>query len=185
MELSIRIRVLYQSIIFIVNDSHFTVFFTLCTHKIVCIDEVVARIIRRININHLDLAEIALLQEFQDFQIIALDIEILRGIPVAAVCFHRAQRFRDWPRRFRHCRLFADPCKFIALVAFHHIPAQKLLQNLEIDPALDLAILAPHLRNRRGEQSRNFVYVFRYHVRCFKFQLIHCILPPFYIHYCS
>ena len=173
MKLTIRVRVFYQSVIFIVDDAHFTVFFALCAHEVVGINEVVAGIIRRVNIDHLDLAEIALLQDFQDFQIIALNIEILRGVPVAAVGFHGAQRFRDRPRRFGHSRLFTNPCKFIALVAVHHIPAQKLLQNLKIDPALDLAILAPHLRNRRGEQGSDFVYVFCHHVRCFKSQLIH------------
>lgn len=164
-----------QPIIILIQHSYLLIFVLLAMLKIIPVNKILPSIIRRININHLDLAEIALLQDFQDFQIIALDIEVLRGIPVAAVCFYRAQRFGDRPRRFGHSRLFTNPCKFIALVAVHYIPAQKLLQNLKIDPAFDFPILAPHLRDCRGEQSRNFVYVFRYHVRCFKFHVIHVI----------
>ena len=97
MKASVGVGILEQAVFVLVVHSHLFIFFFLCAHEIVSIYEVVAGIIRRIDIDHFDLAEIALLQNFQDFQIVALDIEIFRGVPVAAVRFNRAQRFGDRP----------------------------------------------------------------------------------------
>ena len=132
-------------------------------------------VVRRVDIDHLDLAEIALLQELEDFQIIALDVEVFGGIPVTAVLLHRAQGLGDGPCRLCHGRFFAHPCEFIALVAVHHLPAQKLLQHLKIDAAPDLTVLAPHLGNGRGKQHRDLINIPRYHVRGFKFKLVHLL----------
>ncbi len=49
---------------------------------IVGVDEVIAGVIRRVDVNQLDLAEIRLLQKFQHFQIVALDDEIFSGVKV-------------------------------------------------------------------------------------------------------
>ena len=58
---SVAVIVLEQPILVLVIHPHLTVFFILRTHEIVCIDKIVARIIRRVNVNHFDLAQIALL----------------------------------------------------------------------------------------------------------------------------
>ena len=85
-----RISIFEQAVFIFVIHSHLFVFFFLRAHEIVSIYEIISCIIRGINIDHLDLAEVTFLQDFQDFQIIALDIEILRGVPVATVRFYRA-----------------------------------------------------------------------------------------------
>lgn len=44
--------------------------------KVVLIDKIIAGVVRRVNVDHLDLAQIGFLQELQHFQIVALDIEV-------------------------------------------------------------------------------------------------------------
>ena len=58
---SVAVIVLEQPILVLVIHPHLTVFFILRTHEIVCIDKIVARIIRRVNVNHFDFAQIAFL----------------------------------------------------------------------------------------------------------------------------
>lgn len=48
------------------------------------------RVIGRVDVYNLYFSEIALLQEFQDFKVVTLDIEVLRRVLVDAIFFHRA-----------------------------------------------------------------------------------------------
>ena len=48
--------------------------------EIVVVDKLVAGVIWRVNVDHLDLAEIVLTKDFQHIEIIALDIKIF-GVP--------------------------------------------------------------------------------------------------------
>ena len=52
--------------------------------KIVRINEVVAGVVGRIDIDHLHLPVVGSLQELQHLQIVALNVQILGGIPVYA-----------------------------------------------------------------------------------------------------
>ena len=51
---------------------------------VVGVDKIIAGIIRGINVDHLDLAEIRLLQELQHFQVVAFDDEILSCVKINA-----------------------------------------------------------------------------------------------------
>ena len=84
MKASVGVGVLEQAVIVLVIHSHLLVFFFLRAHEIVGIDEVVAGVVRRVDVDHLHLAEIALLQQLKDFQIVALDVEVFGGVPVLA-----------------------------------------------------------------------------------------------------
>jgi len=44
--------------------------------EIVVIDEVVACVIWRVNVNHLDPTEVCFAEDFEDIEIVALDIEV-------------------------------------------------------------------------------------------------------------
>ena len=52
--------------------------------EIVSIDKIVPRIVRRIDVDHFDLTVIGGLEEFQDFEVVAFDIQVLRGIEINA-----------------------------------------------------------------------------------------------------
>ena len=49
---------------------------------VVGIDEIVAGVVGRIDVDHLHLAVIRLLEEFEDFQVVALDEYIAGGVPI-------------------------------------------------------------------------------------------------------
>ena len=179
MKTTVGVGILEQAVFVLVVHSHLRVFFFLWAHEIVGIDEVVAGVVRRINIDHLDLAKIALLQELEDFQIIALDVEVFSGVPVLALRHAGAQRLADRLVGFHDCRLLADPCELVCLVAVHHVRREHLFQQLKVDrPFVHLLLrcavfLVQHLRDAVRKQSSNAVYVLRRHIRRFKFHVVH------------
>ena len=87
----------------------------------VAIDEIVSGIIRRIDVDHLHFSGIVALQKFEDFEIVTLDIEILRIEPalrsvLADALFHtRTQRLRSCRARRRHRLALPRPGKLVAL----------------------------------------------------------------------
>ena len=101
--------------------------------KVVLIDKIIAGVVRRVNVDHLNLAQICFLQELQHFQVIALDIKVLTvktaGCAIFAhtVSCHRTQRCRDG-RICRQHRLFlVRPCKLVTLFPTLHDGIGKLL----------------------------------------------------------
>ena len=143
--------------------------------KVILINKVIARIVRRVNVNHLDLAQIGFLQELQHFQIIALNIEVLAvktaGCTVLAhaVCHNRAQRCRNG-RICRQHRLFlVRPSKLIAFLPTFYDGIGKLLpQNVKINGVFYLAV-AFHLGNCIGEQLADQLNVALYTVKAVHF----------------
>ena len=103
--------------------------------KIVLVDEIFSRVVGRIDIYHFHLAMIALLQEFQDFEVVALDIEVLGRIPILALLLARAQRAGRGRLREAERLALAVPAEAVAFFLIVHIVAQQLTQDVEIDLA--------------------------------------------------
>ena len=103
--------------------------------KIVLVNEIFSRVVRWIDIYHFHLAMIALLQEFQDFEVVALDIEVLGRVPVLALLLARAQRTGRGRLRETERLALAVPAEAVALFLIVHIIAQQLAQDVEIDLA--------------------------------------------------
>ena len=141
--------------------------------EVVPVDEVVARVVRRVNVDQLDLAEIALLQKLKDFQIVSLDIEVFRAVPVHALLRAGAQRLADGLVGLHNGRLLAYPGKLICLVAVHHVARQHLPQQLKVDRLFQLSVLAPRLRHTIRKQRRDLLNIPLRHVRGLKFHVIH------------
>src|SRR5690606_28102768 len=59
---------------------------------IVWVYKIAACVVRRVNINRLDPSSITLLQKLQHLQVVALDHQVLGGVPVHAVFRARTQR---------------------------------------------------------------------------------------------
>ena len=199
MEASVCIGILEQAVFVLVEHAHLLVFLFLRPHKIIGIDEVVARVIRRVDINHLHLAEIAFLQEFEHFQIVALDVEVFGTVPVFAFFDAWAQRLADGLVGFHNRRLFANPRKFVCFVAVHHVGGKHLLEQFKIDGAfvylllLRAAFLVQLFRHAVREKGGDAVDVLGGQVGGFKFRFVHsgclrycCLqifpLPNAYIH---
>ena len=52
--------------------------------EIVVVDEFIAGVIRRVDVNHLHLVKVSFLKQFERIQIIARDKQVLRGIKIYA-----------------------------------------------------------------------------------------------------
>ena len=50
--------------------------------KVISIDEIVAGVVGRVDVDHLLLAVVGRLQQLQDLQVVALNVEVLGGVPV-------------------------------------------------------------------------------------------------------
>ena len=131
---TIRIRILDKAITQFIHISSKQVFLSLRTGKVIVIHKVIPRIIRRVDIYHLHLTEIRLLKQFQHFEVIALDIEVLRSVPIHAILLDRTERLVDRAQHFGASRLLAHPVELVGLRSiFHGIIAQQLAQDVKVN----------------------------------------------------
>ena len=136
-------------------------------------------------VDHLNLAEVGLLQELQHFQIVALDVEVIavktagRAVPADALRHHGAQRGRDGRVRRQHCLFLVRPSKLVTFfLALNHLDRDFLHQYILINSTNDLAVLIDYLGHSIGEHSRQCSEIFIGFVRRLHLQLIHEFLPP-------
>ena len=143
--------------------------------KIVLIDKIISCIVRRINVDHLDFAQIGFLQELQYFQIISLDVEVFtvktagRTVLAYTVGHHRAQRCCDGRICRQHCLFLVRPCKLVTLLPTLHDGIGKLLpQNIKINSVFYFAVTF-YLGNCIGEQLTNQLNVALHTVKAVHF----------------
>lgn len=82
MESSICCGIGSQPIAFFIHLIRSPQIFACVFGKVVLVDEVIARVIRWIDVDHLDLAQIRLLQQLQRIQVVAFDEQVLRRIEI-------------------------------------------------------------------------------------------------------
>ena len=177
-ETAVAVEVAAKAIALFVHIASRKILFFDGMGKIIVIHKVVTRIIRWVNINHLHFTHIALLQEFEHPKVIALDVEVLGGIPIHRVFGYGAQSVGDRCGSLTAGSLFARPCKLIHfLPILYSIVAQELAQRLKIHNVL--------------EGTRLFVFHFGkargcYLVECLKVELTticRCTFQSFRFHY--
>ena len=102
--------------------------------EVVGIDEIIPGVVRRVDINQLDLAGIALLQQLEHFQVVAFDHQVLGAVPVDTF-------LRAWPQRAGAggqgqlpCPALAVPVQAVLLVGIGHrgITDQRL-EHIDVD----------------------------------------------------
>ena len=131
---TIGVRILDKTITKLIHISSKQVFLSLRTGKIIMIHKVITRVIRRVDINHLHLAEIRFLQQFQHFEVVALNIEVLRSVPIHAILLDRTERLVDRAQHFGTSRLLAHPVELVGFGSiFHGIIAQQLAQDVKVN----------------------------------------------------
>ena len=147
--------------------------------KIILVDKVVASVVGRVDIDHLDLAQISLLQQLQDFQIVALDIKIFAvkaaggAVSAHAVRHDRAQRGRNGRVGRQHRLLLVRPGKLIPFLPALHDAVGKLLpQHIKVNGPLHLAV-PHHFGNSTRKQVANQFYIPRHAIKAVHFQLVH------------
>ena len=145
---------------------------------VVRVDEVVAGVVGRIDIDHLDLAQVGLLQELQDLKVVALDDEVLRRVEVDALLRTGAKR----PEARHLDRLetigLARPVHPIAFLAHVHCLAQSKFQPFNIN----FSTFCPDFR-KEPQQLLPFVFshVMRPQVKFFGFHRL-IVLAEIVVH---
>ena len=128
--------------------------------EVVVIDEVVASVVRRINVDELHLAGVGLLQNLQRVQVVALDIEVLGGVPILRLAQLGNHRLVDGAARLGLSLALAGPSELVTLaLAFGHI-TQKIAQRVEVNGACKLAVGVLYLGHHLREQLGNLLDVF-------------------------
>ena len=104
--------------------------------EVVFVDEVVPRVVRGIDVDHLDLAQIRLLEELQDFEVVPFDDQVAGLVLVDALASLRAERTEGGALRRFDCLGFAGPGEAVPLATRLYVFPERLLQALEIDLAV-------------------------------------------------
>ncbi|CCY06009.1 putative uncharacterized protein [Eggerthella sp. CAG:1427] len=109
--------------------------------ELVLVDKVVAGVIRRIDIDHLDLAVVAALQELQDLEVVTFDVDVV-GVEAAILAVSPAALLHAGAERggARSLRLangigLAGPSERVALLTLVHLITQLQTELVEIDAA--------------------------------------------------
>ena len=131
--------------------------------KVVGIDEVLAGVVRRVDVDELHLAGVALLEELEDFEVVALDHEVLRGVPVHALLRAGAQRAGGGREGELPGAALAVPVEAVFLLPLVHRAAEELLQHLEVDLPLG---------ERFGEERLELLDVLREDIGGFGFGIV-------------
>ena len=98
------------------------------------INKVITRIVRRININHLYLTQIRLLEKFKHFEVISLNIKVLGIVPVHTILLYGTQRFLNRLQNFCTSSLLANPVELVCLRSiFHCVVTKKLAKYVKIN----------------------------------------------------
>ena len=114
------------------------------------IHKIIPRIIRWVNINHLDLTHIRVLEQLQYFKIVSLNIKVLRFVPVHTLFGTRAQSLIDRCSRLLQGSTFTHPSKVIHFGSIlHGFVPKKLTKFVEINYTMYFSIIALCLREAR------------------------------------
>ena len=104
--------------------------------EVIGIDKIIAGVVGRVDIDHLHLAVVSRLQQLQDLQVVALDVEVPGGVPVHAFLRAGAQgaggTLLGQPQAFR----LALPLKLVLLKIVVDVLAAQRKQLVNIQLAL-------------------------------------------------
>lgn len=102
--------------------------------EVVGVDEVFAGVVRWVDVDELDFAGVALLQQLQHLQVVALDHQVLGGVPVHAVFGAGPQRAGAGGQRQLAGGALAVPVQAVLLVGVGHGGvAHQGLQHVHVD----------------------------------------------------
>lgn len=176
MEPGVALGVLHELLVaLLIKQADLLIVLLLVHLKAVVVDEVVAGVIGRVDVDHLHLAQVALLEELQHLQVVPLDVQVFGGIPVFALLWAGAQGLADGLVGLHNGGLLAHPGELIALVALQHVVGEHLPEQLEVDGLFQPALSVRPLRDAPGEQCGDLLYIARRQIRRLKFHVVHIV----------
>ncbi len=141
METAVGLLVLHQAVALLVVLPRTGKIRLLRLGEVVAIDKIVPRVVRRVDINHLDLPRIGLLQALEDIEVIALDIEVAGGIEIDTLLPTRTERGANRDIRQQLRLALIGPRELVTLLArLDKRVLEFLTQGIEIDRPLGLAV---------------------------------------------
>lgn len=163
METPVAFRIGDQAAAFLVVFSAFGIEFVMGLGEVVVVDEIVAGVVGRIDVDELDFAGVVLAQELQRVEVVSLDVQVPGGVPVLAAFLDGSQGLGDGFAGEAFRLAFAGPSELVAFpVAFRHI-TKSLFQRVEVHRAfgsagLRVSDLGGHVW-KQGEQLSTFSLV--------------------------
>ena len=188
MESPIAFCILHQTISLFIKLTAIAKIFISILRKVILINEVIARVIRRIDIDHLHFAEIGFLQQLQFIQIIALDVNIFRvDAARRAISAHRlftvkTQRLCNRLIR-QHNRLFlVRPGELIAFLrTLYHRGRDFLTQHIRINGTHHIAIFVLGFCHCIRKQCSELCEILVRQIRRMHFKMFHVLNPPAFV----
>lgn len=122
------------------------------------VDVIVARVVRRVDIYHLNAMEVGLLEALEDVEVVALDIEVVRVVEIEALVAAWAERGVDWGIGGEDCLSLVGPGELVAFVApLDYLRGEELTEFIKVDnplypPPLTFLYI-PLCTRERGWQS--------------------------------
>ncbi len=84
MKTTVAFGVLHHTVAFFIKLTTVSKVFICVLGEVILIHKVVTRVVRRINVNHLDFTEIGFLQQLQHFKVVTLNIEVFGSVKIHA-----------------------------------------------------------------------------------------------------
>jgi hypothetical protein len=106
--------VLGESIALVIIVARDGTIFLASLGEVVLVDKIIASVVRRVNVDHLNFSAIVVAQEFKDIKIVALDIEVLSRVEIDRFFTAGAQCCLDWRVRKEGRRPLARPVELVA-----------------------------------------------------------------------
>jgi hypothetical protein len=116
---------------------------------VVGVDEVLAGVVGRVDVDHLDLAQVGLLQQLENLQVVAFDDEVPGGVEVDALLAARSQSTQARGLDGAEAIALAGPVHAVAFAANLDGLTERELEPLEVD--------APVLGAHLGEDAQELL----------------------------
>ena len=144
--------------------------------EVVVIHEVVARVVRRVDVDHLHFAQVVLAQQLQHFEVVALNVEVLRVVEIDALLAAGAQRVGGRRVGKADGVALVGPGELVAFLgAFHDVLREFLPELVEVNRHFRLPVLVEALGEAVGEEFAYSLYVFVHLVGGLHIEFIHVI----------
>ena len=167
-EAGVRVGVLGKVAVAVLIEHAGLLFVLVLIHlEMVVVDKVVAGVVGRVDVDHLYLAQVAFLQQLQHLQVVALDVQVLGGIPVFAFFRAGAQRLAGGLVGLHHRGLLAHPGKLVCLVALQYVAGKHLPQLVKVNCLFQPAVPVRPFSHTVRKQRRDLLHISLHHVRGF------------------
>ncbi len=130
-------------------------------------------VVRRVDVNQLNLTGIGFLKKLKGIEVITFNIEVFSGVPINALLRAWNHGFADRTTRFRFCLALARPGKLISLTLTFSDVTEQITQGVEVYCTFQLAFWVFDFSCHLREQIYDFLDVLIGDIGRSSFDLLH------------